>query len=236
MRTSFISIWLIASMAFGQSLSPPDREVAGAPTEQEDDTFKVFPDPEGKEYFPKESASYYTRYLSTMKEPSVKSALEKGVVRVYRFTYLRSFHDPLVVRITDTGDKVTARAVRLKMDREYRPVKIIHDETWNLNDESAKTIKTLLEQKDFWTPLNATEKAVVSGGCDGSRWIFEIHDKDGYRMIDIWSPDSFGKITDEQFKNAGIDRTKLRDFLVYRKSGIKVLELGKILPEPDARY
>lgn len=200
-----------------------------------DETFKVFPDPSGQEYFPKDKASYYTRYLSAMKEPSVKAPLKKGVERVIRFTYLRSFHDPLAVRIVDRGGALTATSIRLKMDREYRPVKILHDKTWTLNAGSSKSIRSLLAQKDFWKPLNADEEALASGGSDGSRWIFEIHDKDGYRMLDIWTPDALA-MPDKELEEAGLDPRKLRDFLIYKKTGNRILEIGKILPKPEDRY
>jgi hypothetical protein len=200
-------LWLATSGAHGQE----DPFLGDKPEEtavQEDDTFKVFPDPAGKEYFPKDRASYYTRYLSAMKEPSVKAPLAEGVAGVFRFTYLRSFHDPLVVRIVDKGEDLTMTAIRLKMDREYRPVKIIHDETWNLDPESTKTVRGLLTQKDFLKPLNGTEEALASGGLDGSRWIFELHDKDGYRMLDIWSPDALA-MPEEELKQAGLDSKKM---------------------------
>lgn len=201
----------------------------------DDDTFKIYPDPNGQEYFPKDKESYYTRYLAAMNEPSVKTPLQKGVEQVFRFTYLRSFHDPLVVRITSKGGVLSATSVRLEMDREYRPVKIQHDKTAVLDEASSQVIRALTEQKDFWRPLNATEETIASGGTDGSRWIFEIHDKDGYRMIDIWSPDAL-TITEEEAKQYGLDRSNLRDFLVYKKTGNHLLKIGKILPEPDNRY
>ncbi|MCW1921693.1 hypothetical protein OKA05_03955 [Luteolibacter arcticus] len=207
---------------------------------QEDDAFKVIADPAGKAYFPEGRASYYTKYLSAMKEPSVLSPQEKGVERVFRFTYLRSFHDPLVVRITETGDTVTARAVRLEMDQQYQPVKIVSDRTWKLDGEGRKAVKALPEQKGFWTPLNLVEEAIASSGLDGSKWVFEVHDKDGYRMIDVWTPEALvgmdKDVVDRVSGDLGKEPVTMRDFLIYKKTGEKLLEIGGILPEPDDRY
>ncbi|MEK7949993.1 hypothetical protein [Luteolibacter soli] len=216
---------LITTHLHGEDAPAVKDDSQGQPA-QEDETLKVFPDPSGKEYFPKGEASYYTRYLSAMAEPSVKADLEKGVERVFRFTYLRSFHDPIAVRFVDRGGIFTVRAVRMKMDREYRPVKIVDDRTWKLGAETAKAVQAALLQKEFWKPLNDIEMAVAQGGLDGSRWIFEIHDKDGYRMIDIWTPNALAK--------SGAD--KIRDFLVYKNTGEKILEIGKILLKPEERY
>jgi hypothetical protein len=238
-RAALMLFPMIVFSALGEE-APIAKQEADKAAVQEDDSFKVIADPVGKGYFPEGRASFYTKYLSAMKESSVLSPLEKGVERVFRFTYLRSFHDPLVVRITEAGGTSTARALRLKMDENYRPVGIVRDKTWKLDDESKKAVRTLPEQRDFWKPLSATEEMIASGGLDGSRWIFEIHDKDGYRMIDVWSPEIMARSDKggEQSASGDLkkDPDKMRDFLIYKKTGEKLLELGRILPEPEERY
>jgi hypothetical protein len=223
---------MIACSAFAED-DPLAKDGAEKADVQEDDTFKVIADPAGKAYFPDGRASYYTKYLSAMKEPSVLSPLEKGVERVFRFTYLRSFHDPLVVRITEAGDTFTAHAVRLEMDQQYRPVKIVQEKTWKLDEEARKTVKPLPEQEGFWTALSDAEQAVAQSILDGSTWIFEVHDKDGYRMIEIQSPDAFAKL---QLEDLGGTSSSPRDYLAYKKTGEKLLKIAGILPEPDERY
>ncbi len=202
---------------------------------QENNTFKIFPDPSGNEYFPKDKASYYTRYLSAMKEPSVKAKLEKNVDRVIRFTYLRSFHDPLVIRLTTKGDVYTGTATRLEKDEKHDPVKISFSKAWILAEKNTNITKNLFTQKDFWKPLNNVEKTFFSRVKDGSQWIFEIHDKDGYRMIDVWCPD-YVNMPDDELKELGVDPTQFRNFLVYFKTGNQMLKLGNIQPKPDENY
>lgn len=200
---------------------------------EKDDAFKVVADPAGKAYFPEGRASYYTKELLAMMEPSVLSPLEKGVERVFRFTYLRSFHDSLVVRITEAGGTTTIRAVQLERDLQYRPVRIAHDKTWKLDEEGRKAVKPLPEQKGFWTPISDIELAVALSFSDGSKWIFEVHDKNGYRMIDIQSPDRLAKM---ELPGPEGDPTKPRDYLAYKKTGEKLLKLAGILPAKDERY
>jgi hypothetical protein len=231
-RAALFFLPMIACSAFAED-DPLAKDEADKAVVQEDDSFKVIADPAGKAYFPEGRASYYTEYLSAMKEPSVLSPLEKGVERVFRFTYLRSFHDPLVIRITEAGDTVTARAVRLEMDQQYQPVKIVSDKTWKLDEEGRKSVKPLPEQKGFWAPLSDAEQSVAQGMMDGSTWVFEVHDKDGYRMIDIRSPDALAKL---ELGNLGVDSSKPRDYLAYKKTGEKLLKIGGILPEPEERY
>jgi hypothetical protein len=231
-RAALVILPVFAFSALGEE-EPAATEGAGKAAVQVEDSFKVFPDPAGKEYFPKDRASYYTKYLLAMKEPSVQTPPEKGVDRVFRFTYLRSFHDPLVVRISEAGEAVTVRAVRLQMNQQYQPVKIVHDKTWKLDEESRKAVKTLPEQEDFWAALSDAEQSVAQGMMDGSTWVFEVHDKDGYRMIDIRSPDALAKL---ELGILGKDSSKPRDYLAYKKTGEKLLKIGGILPEPEERY
>lgn len=215
---------------------PPADGDSDNPVVEEDATLKLVLDPAGKEYFPRGRASYYTDDLAAMKEPSLQPPLGKGVERVLRFTFLPSFDDALVVRITEAGEKVVARAVRLKKDESERPVKVVYDKTWELDEKGKKALAGILPvPKDFWTPLSEFEEAL--GGLDGEMWIFEIHDKDGYRMVDVWSPEVLATMDKEMVRNyikkAGGDIAKIRDFLVYETTGEKLLEIGGIRPDPE---
>ena len=71
-------------------------------------------------------------------------------------------------------------------------------------------------------------------GLDGSRWIFELHDNNGYKMIDVWSPGSTP--LDDVLKRAGIDPKSLRDFVTYKRVGIEILKQGGVLPKEDNQY
>ena len=232
--------FIFGGLLFGTCLGneqddPFKRNEIQKPEFEQDDTFKVFSDPNGKAYFPEAEASFYTRYLSAMKEPSVMTPLKKGVNRVIRFTYLRSFHDPLVVRFTIKNNVTTVTAVKLQKDNHHRPVKILHNKTMVIDKETTKLVRALAIQKNFWKPLNAEEEDLLSGGLDGAQWMFEIHDQNGYRKIDIWSPDVV-TASDEKLKRFGVDPAKLRDFQVYQKTGLKFLKVGGIQPKIENIY
>lgn len=228
---ALIFFWAAAVVAIAQD-DPFSKGEAMEKAVQEDDTFKVFPDPAGEPFFAKGKASYFTRYLSAMKEPSLQRDLAEGTKTVFRFTYLRSFDDPITVRIWQKGDVFEARAVRLKMNREYRPLEIIHDRSFRIDPEKLEKIRSELEKKDFWKPL--TNDELMLEGLDGSRWIFELHDNNGYKMIDVWSPGSTP--LDDVLKRAGIDPKSLRDFVTYKRVGIEILKQGGVLPKEDNQY
>jgi hypothetical protein len=83
-------------------------------------------------------------------------------------------------------------------------------------------------------PLSDAAQGFAQQMTDGSTWIFEVHDKDGYRMIDIPNPDALAKM--EDLKGLGGDPSKPRDYLAYKKTGEKLLKIAGILPEPEDRY
>lgn len=226
---SLYAITLIS--AFSREEAPLEENKSGQESAKATSVPKAVPDAAGQAYFPKgRDTVFYTRHLAAMKEPSVSTPLKKGVTRVYRFTCIRAYHDPLAVRIVQKGNTLTVRAIRLKLEKDHSLGKIVHDKTWELNDVNSKVVRPLLEQKDFWKPLTATEKTWNFNEFTDSLWLFEVHDKEGYRMIDIGMPDDLP--TRDEFKENEIDPTQFRDFAGYLKTGNQLLETGKILPAP----
>lgn len=198
------------------------------PKEEEDDSPKVFPDPAGKAYFPEGTARWYTRHFLAMKEPSLQPDLPPGATFILRLTILPSFTDDLMVRIYDKDGKIYARAVRQKKDQDHNPQEITHDKTAALDHELPEGIKSLFANKEFWKPLNGDEEG--NSGFDGERWIFELKDRTGYHMLDIWSPE-YPRPSDAILKEAGFDPAQLRDYAPYVKAGNALLELMKLKRE-----
>lgn len=221
-----VATFLLLAMSLVYSQGVPELTSG----EEEDDTFKVFPDPSGHAYFQKGMESYYTRYFIAMKEPSVLAPLGEDVTRIFRFTLIPTFSDPLSVRVVESKGVLNSTSVKLKMDPGYRPGKILFNETQQLSKEQSKMIRSLLAEENFWKPLNEAEETLAAGGLDGSRWIFEVHDNKGYRMLDIWSPEAL-KMSDKELEKLGLNPNKIRDFLIYREAGNKVLKMGKLIGE-----
>ncbi|MBL9156522.1 MAG: hypothetical protein JNJ70_03565 [Verrucomicrobiales bacterium] len=230
-------LWLVAMPSVSQDKPCTDGKSQGSAA-QEDETFKIFPDPEGNEYFPEGTGSYYTRYLSAMKEPSLQRDLEELEEFQFRFTYLRSFDDPLMVRISKVGNTLKLRSVILKMGDNYEPIGVTHDKTVNIGGDEAKDLLENLQQREFWKPLNDAER--FCEGLDGSRWVFEIRDKDGYRMVDPWSPDSNVVHDDidlpKLLKDVGLKAEPVRDYVIYVDVGYGLLRMAGILPNPNLQY
>ncbi len=123
---------------------------------------------------------------------------------VYRLTWLRSFHPPVVVRLEKEGNRVTLITKVLKRMPEYPGYSYTdRDGTTRLADTtSAIPFKVntsrsvsegvyeqfiqLLTQHRL---LNTSPLGVrYSFGGDGSNWILEAHRPEGYYFVTRWSP------------------------------------------------
>jgi hypothetical protein len=103
-----------------------------------------------------------------------------------RFIWLRAFHEPVIVRVVQAGDGTAALAAkRLSLRSRPRESHKLQEEisrplTRQELDGIAKVLKTseLLEQ----------QSGSCDWGLDGSSWIIEAIDRDGYRFIDRFYP------------------------------------------------
>ncbi|HWB03849.1 MAG TPA: isoaspartyl peptidase/L-asparaginase [Verrucomicrobiales bacterium] len=127
--------------------------------EESDPAFKLVPAPDGRAYFPKGRAGWYTRHLSVMKEPSLQPKEKEPGEWTLRFTWLRSFHKPIAVRVWKEGNDVRMRAVRLNGKGGYDPGKIDKDIARKLTTDEWKALQPLTETKELWMPLTGEEEA-----------------------------------------------------------------------------
>jgi hypothetical protein len=132
-------------------------------------------------------AAWYSQALAAAGEPSLIPTLtpDKTAVNVYRFTWLRSFDKPIVVRIQEgTGGTLLMTASRLSGRGG--------DELGKVESRMVRKL-TASEARQFVFALNGTNrlklKAVsCDSGYDGAQWIFEAVDKGAYRYVNRWSP------------------------------------------------
>jgi hypothetical protein len=95
--------------------------------------------------------AWFQKYLRAMKEPSLRELAGKDrTATVYRFLWLPSFHDPISVRFVKSDRGVILHAVRLKLDDNYRPVRIVERKSIELKTVHWKRIANHLEKARFW--------------------------------------------------------------------------------------
>jgi hypothetical protein len=133
---------------------------------------------------------WYSRHLAAADEPSFYLASRgpgAAEAESLRFTWLRSFHAPVIVRVERTGpNEQRLIAVMLSGAGGYDPGKVKHRIDRRLTaDEAAGLRATLARTRLFEQPAKA-----CGSGVDGAQWIFEAVDDGGYRFMDRWTPSS----------------------------------------------
>lgn len=102
-----------------------------------------------------------------------------------RFTWLPTFDHPVIVRLERQGGKVELIAKQLSGEGGYEPGKAGLSVTRSLSDAEVRQLNTILSRTAV-LDQRATE---CDGGLDGSQWIVESVDDEGYRFINRWSPE-----------------------------------------------
>ncbi len=154
---------------------------------------------------------WYGKPLKASNEKSLLETLDKDL-EIYRFTWLRTFHHPIIVRLEKQKNEVKVIFKELNGAGGYEMGKIIKD-TENSVDKKdwCKFIK-LLNDTDYWK-LPSQEKEV--GGVDGSQWILEGVKDNHYHVVDRFTPDT-GKYREVglfMLKLSGFDLDKNKDDL-----------------------
>jgi hypothetical protein len=162
----------------------------------------LFPPDENPRYFPTDifaeknsdfsfRAGWYGEQLRALKEPSLSQGIFAGGELVYRFTWLRTFHHPITVRVNIDPDGTGMLTSKMADGTGgYRPGKLIANSRRNISANEVQHILKLIEVMGFWhmPPEPEPEHSGVVN-LDGAQWILEASDHGGYHVIDRWSPD-----------------------------------------------
>ena len=128
------------------------------------------------------SLEWYSEHLYKMKEPLLFNRnIEK---EIFRFTWLRSFDEPIAIRIEKDGDDHWLFWKKLSGKGGYEPGKLVVDRKKRISENEWINIKELIKRADFW---NMDFNQGVFGN-DGSQWIIEGVNSTDYRVVDRWSP------------------------------------------------
>lgn len=132
---------------------------------------------------------WYSEHLHAMQEPLL---FHKNLNKeVYRFTWLRTFNHPVVVRIEKTGEQHKLVWKLCDGAGGYEPGSLKISKEVEIKPEKWETFKSKLDVLDYWNMSLGS----MSTGTDGSEWILEGVDKEKYKVVTVWTP-SEGKFYD----------------------------------------
>ncbi len=133
----------------------------------------------------------YSKYLAALKEPSLgELSRQDAAAEVYRFLWLRSFDNPIAVRLVVTRD-VTRDGGRLiaKMTSGqggFEPGHLVLNRESRLSKEATAWFLAEVKHARFWdVPTRDDSRAKP----DGAQWIVEGVKQGRYHVVDRSSPD-----------------------------------------------
>ncbi|MEG3180728.1 hypothetical protein [Sphingomonas sp. LT1P40] len=132
------------------------------------------------------SKSWYSQQLKAANEPSLLTPSKSGAVTL-RFTWLRSFHAPVFVRVEGWGSsKQRLVATELAGRGGYSPGPLSRRIERKLTRAEVAALSQLWSRAD---PFTHASPPCISQ-MDGAQWIIETGGANGYRFIDRQSPDA----------------------------------------------
>jgi len=142
-----------------------------------------------KHYFPPKTVSkfennWYSGQLAALKEPVIFS--DKSNTEVYRFTWLRTFHNPIAIRIEKQGDKYLLIWKVCNGAGGYGPGKLSTSKQKTITKSEWDEFQNKLKTIDFWK----ADTELKNIGNDGSQWILEGKTPNQYHVTDRWTPKS----------------------------------------------
>ncbi|MDR0895721.1 MAG: hypothetical protein LBN06_10560, partial [Prevotellaceae bacterium] len=102
---------------------------------------------------------------------------------VIRFTWLRTFHNPIAIRIEKSSQGITMYWKRCDGAGGYEPGKLIANKKKGITEEQWQQLMSLLDKASFWNPVLEEEEI----GFDGAQWIVEAAGGDFYHVMHTWS-------------------------------------------------
>ena len=159
----------------------------------------------GREAFMNE---WYGKHLKAMGEPSLLKE-SRPDTDVYRFLWLRTFHNPMAVRVERNGSTMKLFLKELSGSGGYEPGRLIESKMITLDQSEWCGFMSMLEQANYWNkPLERNDT-----GVDGSRWILEGVSEGRYHAVDRFSPDDgdFREACVYLLELAGVETATLDD-------------------------
>ena len=126
---------------------------------------------------------WYSKMLFKMKEPVLSSY--KGDKEIYRFTWLRTFHHPVAVRLEKQNNIIRLFSKVCNGAGGYEPGQLIFDTTLNVTNDQYKSLTQKMDNINFW---NLKTEQRDEDGNDGSEWIIEAVKDNKYHMVTRWTP------------------------------------------------
>ncbi len=126
---------------------------------------------------------WYEAQLAALNEHSIYS-VGCEFSECFRFIWLRSFHDPISIRIeVSFNDEANLHFKQANLARSFDLSELELSQTKRLTSEDIAKIQALVINV-----IAASQSQEENFGFDGSQWVFEHRLNDVYTSFDRWTP------------------------------------------------
>lgn len=117
---------------------------------------------------------------------------EQQGVEKYRFTWLRTFHNPIFITLHKQQNNIELSAIRLDGAGGYDPGSVIEQKNTHLSKIEFDEFKELLSKLDFWNLLSEDElrekvsrdSGMLIISADGAQWVLEGSNNKRVHVVD----------------------------------------------------
>lgn len=124
--------------------------------------------------------NWYSKHLEALLEPVLDISLP---TQIFRFTYLRTFHNPIVIGLVNSNDTILIYWKVSDGAGGYEPGKIIEDKSKKLTLKDWEDFTKKIISMKFWN-IPTIKTGLI--GTDGSQWILEWKGLGAYHVVDRW--------------------------------------------------
>jgi len=126
---------------------------------------------------------WYGKFLAAMYQDSLLDVRDINV-ETYRFLWLRTFHQPILVRVDRNRNEIALLVAELAGHGGYEPGGLVRNDVFEFSQKDWCEMMTLLKKADYWQqPTNIDHR-----GYDGAEWVLEAVKENRYHIVDRWSP------------------------------------------------
>ena len=139
------------------------------------------------------TVNIYSRLLKTCNEPALNNSLS---AEIYRFIFLPSFHNPIIVSLVNQND-----TIKIYWNVIDRRGKLSVSDSKNLSKKDWIDFEKLINDKKFWDMKTLND----IWGYDGATWLLESKKLGKYHVVKRWGGDSIRSICERLIKLTDVD-------------------------------
>jgi len=138
----------------------------------------------GKGQWAESEASLYSFILKKLEEPPLFTKAQNPSAEAYRFLWLRTFHNPIAVRVEVQPDGSSILAIKVAGGHAGFPrtiTKLIQSTTRSLSRQQTDEFRKKAQAQGFWNAATHDKGGPAATDCDG--WILEGIEKGNYHVV-----------------------------------------------------